>query len=196
MPFVFALITWLGFLGVRIPLTYWLCLDRLDLGPFGAWPGWELGLIGACGTVAFSVAAPALVPSLVPADALPQANGRIELARTTAFAAGPALGGALCGWIGGGPAFALAAALSIAAVILLLRIEEPARAPAPAQHQLRDLREGAAFVLGHPLLRPILLTQFIFNTALFVIMAVYVPYAIHALGLTATGVGQPPSRRL
>src|SRR4051794_15709748 len=36
-----------------------------------------LGLIGACGTVAFSVAAPALVPSLVPPEALPRANGRI-----------------------------------------------------------------------------------------------------------------------
>jgi putative MATE family efflux protein len=44
VPVVF---TWLGFLGVRIPLTYWLCLDRLDLGPLGVWPGWELGLIGA-----------------------------------------------------------------------------------------------------------------------------------------------------
>jgi MFS family permease len=58
-----------------------------------------LGFIGACGTVAFSVAAPALVPALVESDALPVANGRIELARTTAFAAGPALGGALVGWM-------------------------------------------------------------------------------------------------
>jgi MFS family permease len=39
------------------------------------------GFIGACGTVAFSVAAPALVPALVESDALPVANGRIELAR-------------------------------------------------------------------------------------------------------------------
>jgi MFS family permease len=56
-----------------------------------------LGFVGACGTVAFSVAAPALVPALVEPDPLPVANGRIELARTTAFAAGPALGGALVG---------------------------------------------------------------------------------------------------
>ena len=40
-----------------------------------------LGFIGACGTVVYSVAAPALVPSLVASDALPVANGRIELAR-------------------------------------------------------------------------------------------------------------------
>ncbi len=36
-----------------------------------------LGFVGACGTVAYSVAAPALVPALVPAAALAAANGRI-----------------------------------------------------------------------------------------------------------------------
>jgi Na+-driven multidrug efflux pump len=42
-----VLFTWLGFLGVRIPLTYLLCLDRLDLGPLGVWSGWQFGLTGA-----------------------------------------------------------------------------------------------------------------------------------------------------
>jgi MFS family permease len=54
-----------------------------------------LGFLGACGTVVYGVAAPALVPSLVARDALPTANGRIELARTIAYAAGPARGGAV-----------------------------------------------------------------------------------------------------
>lgn len=138
--------------------------------------------------MAYSVTAPAVVPALVAAEALPRANGRIELARTTAFAAGPALGGALVGWIGGGPAFAIAAAFSAAAVALLVGIAEPARSPKPPQHPLHDLREGAAFVFGHALLRPIFVTQF-FNTALFVIQGIYVPYAVHALGLSAAGVG-------
>lgn len=44
-------------------------------------------------------------------------------------------------------------------------------------------------MLRHPYLRSILVTQFIFNTALFVIQAVYVPYAIHSLGLNPAGVG-------
>lgn len=148
-----------------------------------------LGFVGACGTVAYSVAAPALVPSLVHPELLPRANGRIELARTTAFAGGPALGGALVGWIGGGPAFGLAAALSAVAVILLVGIIEPPRAKASPQHPLRDLRDGVVFVFEHRLLRPIFVTQFIFNTALFVILAVYVPYAVHTLQLSAAGVG-------
>ncbi len=148
-----------------------------------------LGFIGACGTVVYGVAAPALVPSLVERDALPAANGRIELARTTAYAGGPALGGALVGWIGGAPAFAVAAVLSAVAVVLLAGLAEPARPRTSPAHPWSDVREGVAFVLQHRLLRPILITQFIFNAALFVIQAVYVPYAIHRLQLSATGVG-------
>src|SRR5262245_21532287 len=64
-----------------------------------------LGVVGAAGTVAYSVAGPSLVPALVPREALAAANGRMELARSVAFAAGPALGGALVGWTGPATAF-------------------------------------------------------------------------------------------
>src|SRR3982751_4991386 len=99
-----------------------------------------LGFAAVCGTVVYSVAAPALVPSLVPSQALPAANARIELARTVAFAAGPALGGVLVGWMGAAPAFGFAAALSVIAVVLLSGIYEPARAPSPRRHPLQDIR--------------------------------------------------------
>ena len=148
-----------------------------------------LGFLGACGTVAYSVSAPALVPALVQSEALAAANGRIELARTAALAAGPALGGALVGWIGGGWTFAAAAALSAGAVVLLAGIDEPPREATKRRHVLRDVRDGARFVLGHRLLRPILATQFLFNVALFVIQAMYVPYAVGHIGLSAAGVG-------
>src|SRR3569623_982268 len=90
-----------------------------------------LGFAAVCGTVVYSVAAPALVPSLVSAELLPAANARIELARTVAFAGGPAVGGVLVGWVGAAPAFGFAAALSVVAVVLLAGIYEPARRPAP-----------------------------------------------------------------
>jgi predicted MFS family arabinose efflux permease len=148
-----------------------------------------LGFAAVCGTVAYSVAAPALVPSLVSPDALPAANARIELARTVAFASGPALGGVLVGWVGAAPAFGFAAALSVSAVVLLSGIFEPVREPPPRRHPLQEIKEGAAFVLHHPLLRPVFITQFIFNTASFLVLAVFVPYAVRHLGLSATGVG-------
>jgi predicted MFS family arabinose efflux permease len=152
-----------------------------------------LGFIAVCGTVAYSVAAPALVPSLVTARQLPAANARIELARTIAFASGPALGGLLVGWVGAAPAFGFAAALSVMAVVLLSGIYEPARQAAPRRHPLqeirREIKEGAAFVFHHALLRPVFVTQLIFNTASFLVLAIFVPYAVRRLGLTATGVG-------
>jgi predicted MFS family arabinose efflux permease len=148
-----------------------------------------LGFAGACGTVAYSVTAPALVPSLVPASMLPVANGRLELARTLAFAGGPALAGVLVSGMGGSLAFALAAALSACAVVLLARLPEPTRPARAPRHVLHELREGAAFIMFHPLLRPVFLTQFVFNAAFFVMQAVYVPYAVYRLGLSAFGVG-------
>ncbi len=147
------------------------------------------GFVGAVGTVGFSVAAPAMVPSLVPRDALAAANGRLELARSAAFAAGPALAGALVSWAGSPAAFVLAAVLSASAVTLLLRLVETPRAPLPPRHPLRELQDGARLVWGHEMLRPILLTGAAWNIAWFVLQAGYVPYAVRVLGLGAGLVG-------
>jgi predicted MFS family arabinose efflux permease len=148
-----------------------------------------LGFIGAVGTVGYSVAAPALLPALVPPAALAQANGRLELARSAAFAAGPALAGALVAWAGASAAFVLATLLSASAVALLWRLHEPARTPAAPRHPLVELRDGALLVWQHALLRPILLTAVAWNIAWFVLQAAYVPYAMRALGLDAGAVG-------
>ncbi len=148
-----------------------------------------LGFLAATGTVAYSVAAPSLVPALVPHARLAAANGRLELVRSAAFAAGPALAGALVAWSGASPAFMLAAVLSALAAFLLWNIEEPARAAVPRRPVLQDLREGAGFAWSHPLLRPILLTAVAWNLSWFVLQAAYVPYAVERLGLTAATVG-------
>ena len=152
-----ALVAILALIGLDVLTLPWLALA---------------GFVAVCGTVVYSVAAPALVPSLVGPQLLPAANARIELARTIAFAGGPALGGVLVGWLGAAPAFGFAA-----------------RPPAPRRHPLQDIKEGADFVLHHALLRPVFITQFIFNTASFLLLAVFVPYAVRRLGLSATGVG-------
>lgn len=148
-----------------------------------------LGFVAACGTVVFSVAAPALVPSLVPPALLSLANARIELARTAAFAAGPALGGVLVGFTGAPVAFAAACALSLVAANALRRVAEPPRLPAPGRHPVRDIAEGAGFVFRHRLLAPVFVTQVGFNTAFFMIFAVLVPHAATTLGLSPPAIG-------
>ncbi len=148
-----------------------------------------LGFVAVCGTVMFSVAAPALIPSLVESRTLSTANSRIELARTIAYAAGPALGGLLVGGTGAATAFGAAALLSVLAAVLLSRIREPQRLARERRQPLREIRDGASFVFRHALLRPIFVTQFIFGTAFFLILAIFVPHAVHNLGLSASGVG-------
>lgn len=153
--------------------------------------GWlaALGFLGAVGTVAYNVAAPALVPRLVPASDLASANRWLELARSSAFSAGPAAGGALVGWMGAPVAYVIATTLSLLAAALLAGLPADAPKPVARRRLWTELREGAAFVGKHPLLRPVLATAVFFNTAWFVLQAVYVVYAIERLGLTAAGVG-------
>lgn len=148
-----------------------------------------LGFVGAVGTVGFSVAAPALVPALVPRAQLGRANGLIELARSAAYAGGPALAGALVAWAGASAAFVIAAVLSGMAVALLWRLAEPPRTPVPARHPLLEIKDGAQFVWGQAYLRPVLLTGVAWNISWFVLQAAYVPYAVRALGLSAQAVG-------
>ncbi|MEZ2405233.1 MFS transporter [Bosea sp. RCC_152_1] len=148
-----------------------------------------LGALGAIGTVCYSVAAPAFVPSVVPRAQLADANRWLELARSVAYAGGPAVGGALVGWIGVSTAYGLAAGLSILAVLLLAGLPKDEPPSGQRRHLLHDLGEGARFAVGHDLLRPILLTAVFFNISWFVFQAVYVAYAVQNLGLSATQVG-------
>lgn len=162
-----------------------------------------LGFVGAVGTVAFSVAAPAMVPALVPHAALARANGRLELARSIAFAGGPALAGVVVAATGGGAAFALAAVLSALAVWWLRQLPAdmaarppggaavPPAAPQPAWQRvaMAELREGARFVWHDRLLRPVLLTAVVWNLAWMMLQAAYVPHAMQHLGMGARAVG-------
>jgi predicted MFS family arabinose efflux permease len=150
-----------------------------------------LGFLGATGTVAFTVAAPALVPQLVSGDQLGRANSRLELARSLAFAAGPALAGALVAAAGASSAFVLATLLTAAALTFLLRLPDTGHPTASGTRRqpMAELRAGIGFVWHHQLLRPIFLCAVLWNISWFVLQAAYVPHAMTRLGLGATGVG-------
>src|SRR5688500_10440400 len=83
------------------------------------------------------------------------ANARLELARTVAFAAGPALPGPPVGWTGSTLAFAAASAFSLGAVFLLAGLRESARESPARRDAVGEIREGARFGFAHELLRPI-----------------------------------------
>ena len=79
--------------------------------------------------------------------------------------------------------------LSLAAVFFLWQIAEPLRAVTLRRHPLLELREGAAMVWHHDLLRPMALTSVFWNLGWFMLQASYVPYAVRVLGMSASGVG-------
>lgn len=146
------------------------------------------GFLAATGTLAYSVAAPSLVPALARREHLARVNTRLELARSAAFAAGPALAGFLVAR-GAGLAFGAAALLSITGMVLLAGLREPPRTIPVRRPAMAELGAGIVFIARHKLLRPVALTAVVFNLSFFVMQAIYVPHAVSDLDLSSAGIG-------
>jgi DHA3 family tetracycline resistance protein-like MFS transporter len=101
----------------------------------------------ALGAGFFMPAFESVVPSLVPADELPQANALDQFVRPIALRlVGPALGGVIVGVLGAGTAFALDAATFAFCALMVLtmrRIEMPHVA---AESTVQAVRGGLRFV--------------------------------------------------
>ncbi|WP_260467478.1 MFS transporter [Pandoraea apista] len=148
-----------------------------------------LGFAMATGTVVFGAAAPSLVAALVGQADLLTANRRLEIARSAAFTAGPALGGLLAGWASGTLAFAGALLLSLVSAYCLSRLPQEAPRPVSRRHFFHELTEGVSFIALNRYLRPIVATAFVFNTSWYLLLAVFAYYAIDSLAFTAQTVG-------
>lgn len=97
----------------------------------------------------------ALLPSAIPEEHLVVVNSHLALARTTAFALGPALGGILISVGGGFPvAFAVNAATFVVSALLLsgVRVRDRVKASL-VEPFLESLKPGVSFLLRHPQLR-------------------------------------------
>jgi predicted MFS family arabinose efflux permease len=138
---------------------------------------------------------------LVPSERLVDANGKLELSRWTAQAAGPGLAGAVIQAVGA-PLAILADAFSfLASACLLTRINIPEVAPPPraAGSSLRaEVVEGVRILLTEPLLRALAgcaATGNLFAYAQAAVLVLYVtrdlelPAPVYAAMLTAFGVG-------
>lgn len=111
-------------------------------------PFWGLfGLAGVLGILrAFSApASSAIGPMLVPKHVLPKAIAVNSMAFQTGLIVGPALGGFLVGF---SPKFAYAvcAALSLIASIMILTVKGPTKPDAPTGSRLAMVREGWTYI--------------------------------------------------
>ena len=120
-------------------------------GALELWHVVALVAVYGAGQAFFSPAFDAIVPEVLPADELAQANSLDQFVRPIALRlAGPALGGVLIAALGAGSAFALDAlsfGLSAAALLAMT----PRERPAPAGHAtvLGDIGAGMRYIRAH-----------------------------------------------
>ncbi|HTX12030.1 MAG TPA: MFS transporter [Solirubrobacteraceae bacterium] len=111
-------------------------------------------------TAFFNPASDALVPQLLPSDALAQANSLDQLIRPVALRlAGPAVGGLLVGALGTGAAFGLdAASFVVSIVALALMSPKGSDESARVERVAGEIRAGLRYVRGHAWLWATLVT--------------------------------------
>ncbi len=116
---------------------------------------WEVALIAVvygAATAFFNPASDAILPQLLPKEALAQANSLDQLIRPLALRlAGPALGGVLVGAVGTGWAFGLdAGSFAISVAALLAMSPAAASSDRVARSGAREIRAGLRYVRTHP----------------------------------------------
>ncbi len=118
---------------------------------------WHVAVLAAvygAGAAFFGPAFDAIVPDIVPADLLGEANALEQFVRPIALRmGGPALGGALIAVWGSGGAFLVDAGSFLVSAAFLLAVRgrgAPARADSePPPSAVREIREGYTYVRSH-----------------------------------------------
>ena len=156
------------------------------LGILQIWHMILVALIMGVATVFFDVSNQSIVPSLVRANQIAEANGKLQSTEQLAGLAGPAVGGWLLGILAAPLAILITVGTYLASFVALLftRDHEQLRAPEDHKPLVHEIGEGLRWVFGNPLLRRIVLTT---GTANFfgTIAATLLPiFALRELGLT------------
>jgi MFS family permease len=122
------------------------------VGANGPLPGLAaFGFILGVGVGLYRPASAALLPSLVPRDAIPRANAIRELTNSVAGIAGGALGGLVVVATSAPTALWLDVATFLVSTITLLGVHEPRPAPALAKNSiLKDMSLGFTYVIKRP----------------------------------------------
>ena len=135
-------------------------------------------------TVFFDVADHSYLPALIGRSQLTEANSKLSLSRSLAQSAGPGAGGWLVSLLTAPIAILLDALTYLVSALFVwsMRTGEPERIDrGDRQSIVREIREGVAAVVGHPLLRPIAASTATSNLFLFMMRAVLILYATRSL---------------
>ncbi|WP_223280864.1 MFS transporter [Streptomyces antnestii] len=155
---------------------------------------------GVC-TVFFDVSYQSYVPSLISADHLMDANGKLGTTQAFAQLGGPSLGGGLVGLFGAAGAMtadAISYGVSVLSVFGIRTREEPPSARGADQTLRSQIAEGLRFVLRHEILRRIVActaTANLFSgmsmalTMVFLVRVLHVRPALTGLVMAGAAIG-------
>jgi MFS family permease len=169
--------------------VFW-ALDALEM-----WHLFVIQFVLGVFTVFFDVAYQSYLPSLVDRDQLVDGNAKLQLTVSTSGVAGPGLSGALIGAITAPYAIVVDSISYVLSTLFMIRIRRPENLPektddTPKPRMLPELKEGLAFVLRHPYLRPIAActgSSNFFGQILFAVALLYFVRTLH-LSSFETGV--------
>jgi MFS family permease len=170
-----------------IPLAW--ALDALTLGQL-----YVVGFLVGILTVFFDVAYQAYLPSLVDRDELVEGNSKLEITRSGASIAGPGVAGVLISAITAPYAILVDALSYVLSGGFLVRIKRREARPEPTSEESKprlrtELREGLAYVLRHPYLRPQAICTGSSNFCSNLAFSILLVYAVRELGMSAAVIG-------
>jgi MFS family permease len=133
----------------------------------------------------------ASVPILVGRSQLARANSIFEAIYSFGYIIGPAIAGLLAASIGPGLTLAIDAASFALSSLALSFMRRDLRAPAErrAAGLVADIREGIDFIVGHPVLRPMILFWGLVSITLAPLVAALTVHVIRDLGQSETILG-------
>jgi MFS family permease len=156
---------------------------------------WSFGalflLYGALTLIADSAAQP-MLPRLVPRRQLVAANARLGQAGTVAQTTGPAVGGALVGWLGAPFAILIDAVAYVVSAVLLSRIrvdEAKAQRRTDGRHLGHDIMEGLRWTYSHRTLAPMAASINVWFLGNSIALTAFAPYALRELELSPLTFG-------
>lgn len=169
---------------ISIPVAAWLDLLRIEHMYVVAF------LAGALG-VFFEVAHFAYVPALVGRRQVVDANSKLQISHSAADAGGPGVAGLIVQLLSAPIALVIDAASFLISALLLRRIRTP-EPPIERTEQTSiraDIASGLRMLLGHPLLRPIVVGAIFYSIFQKAIAALYILYATRDLDIPPVTLG-------
>ncbi|MFD1934003.1 MULTISPECIES: MFS transporter [Nonomuraea] len=167
-----------------VPVAWWLGVLSMP----------QLYVVGLCvsvATVFFDVAYQSYLPSLVERERIVEGNAKLEIVRSGAQVAGPGAAGWLVQLVTAPVAILVDAVSFLLSGLLLAGIRSDRDVPARDERRglVREIGEGLAFVLRHPILRMIAACTASANLAHAMNNTLSVLFLINVVGITPGVMG-------